>query len=419
MECLSLISRDWLDIIYTGELKIELDNIFEKLLRIQNITPKHSDWFNWCRFTDINNIHVIILGQDPYHKEGWAHGLSFSCLNKIPPSLRNIYKCLLKSNCIKNIPDHGNLTKWSEQGVLLLNVSLTTTIGKAGAHMKLWKPYMKMVLHKICKIYENRNKKLIFLLWGEFAQSFMEINDYHIYMKAIHPSPLAQNICEEKKFINCDHFTKTNIYLKNAGISIDWDPSHKLDTTEINKMINITPNHHIVFTDGSCYPNVKNISARAGYAAAFVSGEFLNKCIYGNLAISQYASNIRAEGMAIIRALEMICESKQDYSVTIISDCEFWINMIQIYMPTWDETKFKKQANYDLTSRMWLKFNDAKQNGVIKFIHMKSHNKSGWNKFPDNSFEKFCFKNNYYVDKMCEYARKNLQPGDEKIDIIN
>jgi ribonuclease HI len=185
-------------------------------------------------------------------------------------------------------------------------------------------------------------------------------------------------------------------------------------------VLNIKPNHHIAFTDGSCFPNNKSIMSRGGYSSLFVSGPLSDMCIYGNLCIShENASNIRAEGMAIIRTLDMINNSTEKWDMcTIITDCEFWINMLNKFMPKWKKNTFNEKANPDMTKRIWSVYNEVKQKGVIKLMHMKSHNKDGWNKYPDGSFEKYCFEQNDFVDKLCGYARIELSPSNEKFENV-
>jgi uracil-DNA glycosylase len=434
------ISDKWLNIIYSGDAKKKLDTIFNQLKDVENVTPHKNDWFNWARHTQLEDIRVVVLGQDPYHKSGWAHGLSFSCLYKIPPSLRNIYKCLINTKCIEKIPTHGNLTTWASQGVLLLNSSLSTIIGTAGKHLKLWDGYTKLVIQNICKYHYDNDNQLIFLLWGNYAHKFIKIidADYHICLTSVHPSPLAQHTSEEKKFINCDHFTYINTHLKNEGEpQINWTPPHIEEKTTskkkarlkehpktnasidmsncAKKILDIQQLHHIAFTDGSCYPNNKNSNSRGGYASVFVSGSFDNMCIYGNLDITTTnASNIRAEGVAIIRVLELVnkCDKKWD-KITIVTDCEFWIKMVELYMPRWTSESFKNKANPDLTKRLWCIYNEVSKKGPIRLMHMKSHGKDGWQNHADGTFERFCFDKNDYVDKMCSYARKELQPTQE------
>jgi ribonuclease HI len=188
-------------------------------------------------------------------------------------------------------------------------------------------------------------------------------------------------------------------------------------------------NNHIIFTDGGCHPNNKSIKSVGGYASIFLSGSLKNKCVYGNLMVDTiYASNIRAEGMAIIRAFEIIHENdeknnienkKHDWNkITLISDCEFWINMINLYMPRWDKQKFKEKSNPDLTSRLWMIYKELSQKGDIILIHMKSHNKSGWKSFTEGTFERYCYDQNDYADILCTYARNSVKIGDESFEDI-
>jgi ribonuclease HI len=196
---------------------------------------------------------------------------------------------------------------------------------------------------------------------------------------------------------------------------------------DAESILGIQPFHHIAFTDGSCYPNNKSKNSRGGYASVFVSGPFNDKCLYGNLDISNYnASNIRAEGIAIFKTLELIKEfndkketNKKSYKVTIVTDCMFWINMLETYMPKWKKDKFKEKANPDLTQNLWILYNDVKKNNEIKLIHMKSHNKDKWESCEEGSYNKFCFDQNDFADKLCSYARKKLTPKQFKFEDIN
>jgi ribonuclease HI len=194
-------------------------------------------------------------------------------------------------------------------------------------------------------------------------------------------------------------------------------------------ILNFGNRHHIIFTDGGCYPNNKSVTSKGGYSSVFVSGPLNNKCIYGNLPVDTiYASNIRAEGMAIIRTFEIIYENDKkntsEYKpqnwdkITLVSDCEFWINMLTLYMPRWDKQKFKEKANPDLTGRLWLIYKELSLTGDITLVHMKSHNKSGWKSFKPGTFEKFCYDQNDYADVLCTYARNSVNVGDESFEDI-
>lgn len=175
--------------------------------------------FNAFDQTPFDSVKVVLLGQDPYHGPRQAMGLSFSVPDGVrpPPSLINIFK-ELHDDTGTPIPKHGNLTKWAQQGVLLLNASLTVRAGEANSHSKIgWHQFTNTVIEKISELKEN----VVFLLWGKFAQDKTELIDTkkHHPLKAAHPSPFAA----DKGFFGCRHFSKTNSYLMKRGIDpIDW-----------------------------------------------------------------------------------------------------------------------------------------------------------------------------------------------------
>lgn len=184
------------------------------------VYPKNADIFNAFNHTPLNKVKVIILGQDPYHGVGQAHGLSFSVQKgiAIPPSLKNIYKELAQEFPNFKTPNHGNLTSWADQGVLLLNATLTVRAHEAGAHQnKGWEIFTD---HVIATLSEKK-KGLVFLLWGKYAQqkqSLIDTSKHHI-LTAAHPSPFSAY----NGFFGCNHFIQTNKLLENDGLSpINW-----------------------------------------------------------------------------------------------------------------------------------------------------------------------------------------------------
>lgn len=176
--------------------------------------------FNAFNQTPFENVRVVIIGQDPYHGEGQAHGLSFSVPAGIkpPPSLVNIFKEIRSDIGIEMPEGYGNLTKWTEQGVLLLNAALTVRAGEAFSHAKYgWADFTDAVIRKI----SDEKKDVVFLLWGKFAQEKQSLIDEtkHHVLKAAHPSPFSA----DKGFFGCKHFSKTNQLLMQAGQQpIDW-----------------------------------------------------------------------------------------------------------------------------------------------------------------------------------------------------
>jgi uracil-DNA glycosylase len=175
--------------------------------------------FNAYNTTPLSRVKVVIIGQDPYHGPGQAHGLCFSVSEDIPapPSLVNMFK-ELNSDLGMPIPTHGNLTKWADQGVFLLNASLTVQAATPMSHAKIgWADFTDATIKKISELREN----VVFLLWGKFAQEKQALIDEtrHFVLKAAHPSPLSAY----NGFFGCRHFSKTNEYLvKNSVTPIDW-----------------------------------------------------------------------------------------------------------------------------------------------------------------------------------------------------
>ena len=177
--------------------------------------------FHAFNATPFDQVKVVIIGQDPYHGSGQAHGLSFSVPHtqqKIPPSLQNIFKELKTDIGLEIIPHRGDLTQWAEQGVLLLNASLTVRDGEPNSHAKLgWSDFTDAVIQKIS---DNR-KGVVFILWGNFAQQKLSLIDQtkHHVLKAAHPSPFSA----DKGFFGSRHFSKTNEYLVSIGQEpINW-----------------------------------------------------------------------------------------------------------------------------------------------------------------------------------------------------
>ena len=186
----------------------------------QKIYPKGSDIFNAFNKTPFDKLEVVILGQDPYHGEHQAHGLSFSVQKGItpPPSLKNIYKELVTDIPGFVIPDHGELTEWAEQGVMLLNATLTVRAGSPGSHQKKgWEEFTD----KVIKTISDKKEGIVFILWGSFAQAKAELIDQkkHFIIKSPHPSPFSA----DRGFFGSKPFSKTNDILVREGKKpIDW-----------------------------------------------------------------------------------------------------------------------------------------------------------------------------------------------------
>lgn len=184
------------------------------------VYPKGPDIFNAFNHTPFDKVKVVILGQDPYHGQGQAHGLSFSVQKGIvvPPSLKNMYKELAEEFPGFRIPNHGDLTGWADQGVLLLNATLTVRANEAGSHQKQgWETFTDHVIAEL----STKKSGLVFLLWGRYAQqkeSLIDTNK-HFVLKAAHPSPFSAY----NGFFGSNHFKKTNEILEKEGLEpVNW-----------------------------------------------------------------------------------------------------------------------------------------------------------------------------------------------------
>ena len=215
------ITKNWANILksefekpYFKKIQEYLENEYQKY----DVYPSMDNIFAALNLVKFEDVKVVILGQDPYHEPGQAHGLSFSVLDGValPPSLVNIYKEIESDLGIK-CEKSGNLTRWAKQGVLLLNTTLTVRKGQANSHSEIgW----KIFTHEIIKALSKREKPIVFMLWGSHAQSFApEIEKQHLVLKAPHPSPLSSY----RGFFGCKHFSKANNFLiENHITPIDW-----------------------------------------------------------------------------------------------------------------------------------------------------------------------------------------------------
>lgn len=185
-----------------------------ELRQEKTIYPPQEDIFNALKLTPFDEVKVVILGQDPYHREGQAHGLSFSVPEgvKAPPSLRNIFK-EISTDLNTAVRTSPNLTDWAEQGVLLLNTYLTVVEGKAGSHRKLgWDKLTSQIIEMV----SGKKKHLVFMLWGTPAQKnkrLIQQPQNHLILEAVHPSPLSAF----RGFFGCHHFSQANTYLEAHG----------------------------------------------------------------------------------------------------------------------------------------------------------------------------------------------------------
>ena len=216
------ISNDWALPLREEYKKPYYRDLFLKVneeYRNYQVFPPADDIFNAFHLTPLNEVKVVILGQDPYHNIGQAHGLSFSVKPGIeaPPSLVNIYK-ELEDDLGCYVPNNGYLVKWAEQGVLLLNTVLTVRAHQANSHRGIgWEDFTNAVI----RILNEQNRPIVFMLWGRPAQNKMSMlnNPNHLILTAPHPSPLSAY----RGFFGCRHFSRANEFLAQHGVRpIDW-----------------------------------------------------------------------------------------------------------------------------------------------------------------------------------------------------
>ena len=216
------ITNDWQQPLEVEFKKPYYKDLYKKVLeeyRSRQIFPNPDDIFNAFHLTPLKDVKVVILGQDPYHNDGQAHGLCFSVKPdvEVPPSLVNIYK-ELQDDLGCRIPNNGYLVKWAKQGVLMLNTVLTVRAHQANSQRGIgWEQFTDAVIRAV----DAQDRPIVFLLWGRPAQmkKSMLHNPKHLILEAPHPSPLSAY----RGFFGCKHFSQTNAFLEKNGLApIDW-----------------------------------------------------------------------------------------------------------------------------------------------------------------------------------------------------
>ncbi len=412
---LARINMDWKNILTFGNQSVRLDGIISHLRGrykdpYNEIRPAVEDIFNAFRFTHVSQVKVVILGQDPYYAERHAHGLSFSSRqSNIPKSLSTIFNCMVKQGFLSAKPNTANpadLTSWAAQGVLLLNTALTAEFGKAEEHVDLWKGYTDQLISDISSAYAAANLKIVWVLWGKVAQSKRpNIKGEHYILEYSHPA----SYCD---WSQCPTFKQHQEIADQPGnerLKINWNSI-------------LEPNNNVIeaFTDGSTNPNKACPEARSGYSI------MITKChpsiqprnCWANPESKEpyWTTNIRAEGQALLTLLEKVhaVPREQRQLLSIVMDCEFWIDMIYDYMPNWDRLKldFNTKKNPDITIPLWKKYSQILGEGtMINISHVPSHGKQLWGKEPSNSWRFYCYRYNSFVDQMAKDAREQLTPG--------
>lgn len=218
-----MIGNDWdsvLEVEFKKDYFLKIKEFVSEEYETKTIYPPRDEIFNAFKFTPLANVKVVILGQDPYHEAGQAHGLAFSTPDgrPIPRSLKNIFK-EINEEYDYPIPESGCLEKWAEQGVFLLNTVLTVEDGNANSHSKCgWQTFTDNVI----EILNNQKQPIVFMLWGKQAEKKKELitNPNHLVLITSHPSPFSAR----RGFFGCNHFRLANEFLKeNKKEEIDWN----------------------------------------------------------------------------------------------------------------------------------------------------------------------------------------------------
>ena len=385
-----------------------------------DLCPQPRDIMAAFRHCPYSSTRCVILGQDPYIRPGEAQGLSFSSGVGIPPSMRNIHKCLVYHGFVAEAPSHGSVSGWAAQGVLLLNCALTTVIAKSNAHAKEWAKYTDGLIRELAA-----RPNIIFILLGGYAQGKRHLieGDSATVLEWGHPSPLnvANQTDNPKHFMYCDAFTRTNDILVDRGeIPINWDPDYILP--EAVPPVVTAPNNEFgepvamtasdprpldenilwVFTDGGASSNggAGCIASWAFYMTDGVhkwaaSGRVANVTIAGK----QYtASNNRGELTAILNALKCVELFPAVKPVVVVSDSEYSIKCITEWVIGWKRKGLlDTKANTDLI----LPAHDLviKRGGSIVFRHIRSHKQ-----MPAGGEDRFLWLGNDMVDRACTSA---------------
>lgn len=221
-----MFNNEWDNILsneFNKDYYIKLKNYLENEYKTHTVYPKKENIFNALKYTSYSDVKAVIIGQDPYHGEGQSHGLCFSVKKGIkpPPSLKNIFREIKDDIGIDNTNSHGELTRWAENGVLLLNTILTVRASQPNSHKGIgW----ELFTDSIIKHLNIREKPVVFILWGNNAKAKVKLitNPKHKILTSVHPSPLSSF----NGFFGCKHFSKTNNFLNENGIEeIDWNIS--------------------------------------------------------------------------------------------------------------------------------------------------------------------------------------------------
>lgn len=337
------VTKPWLDILLHPSTRPTLVRIIDVLRTTPDVTPIFDDAFAFARFP-LSQTHTVVVGQDPYPTCGDAHGLAFSSrAAACPRSIAVIFRALLESKLITEMPKSWDLTRWAHQGMVLFNTAFTTVVGQANAHAALWEPYTDGVFRLLAERLSDR--PILWLAWGKQAQNKCRfVTAPHTLMEWCHPIAMVS-----PSFVHCTHFTEVT----RRNPHFIW---------------HLNPVDSEFYTDGSCIANGRP-GARGSWGVYCGSGIFARREWGGALpaatpvqiddaVVDQPPSNIRGEGVALIKALLIINDSGVAGRHTIYTDSQFWIDMLTRHIPTWIERKtpFTTKKNSDIVNQIWREY---------------------------------------------------------------
>lgn len=363
-------TKKWLE-IFSGEGMMQ--ELQTTLGHCGRSFPRHSDIFEFARHT-IANVKCVILAMDPYPTEQ-AHGLAFSSTGECPTSLAMIWKLLVKNGLIKEVPDTNDLTYLAAQGIVLLNCALTVEAGKPGSHIKLWQSWMDQVIQRLSQSLPDDT---IWCLWGADVQKKEKLITGRI-LRACHP------VAAHSAFLECDHF----LTISKQFPKLVWNPRD-------------TDTHF--YTDGAAKGNQYK-TTRASWGVVCTrglmsgrewSGELETKTIIGPIPkksktgvcnaytvrgdgladVEARPTNIRAEGAALIRSMQLALSLPSQFQSVIHTDSKLWIhdmlgidNARQGYIPDWVErgSQWTSHANADMCEEIWKTYTRTARRGNIHF----------------------------------------------------
>jgi uracil-DNA glycosylase len=379
-----------------------LTDILTTLSTIENIVPKHEDIFRAFELCPIEKTRIVLIGQDPFPTTigdiPVANGLSFSS-EKLQPSTRNIFKALLHSKLIDTIPNHGDLSSWASQGILLLNSILTTIANTSASHVQLWLPYSRLLIEKL------KARNVIFITFGEYARKLVNSPDALFWG---HPSPLNRANTKENpaRFELCDVFIKVNIALRLRNEDpINWNTVNLRAIVEIRAEIRDDPNNEklYIFTDGAAKSNGK-ANCRASSAYYITDRKDINiesADIVKNVDLGEVykSSNQRGELTAILTAMQRLETMNNKLPVEIVSDSEYSIKCISVWAKSWyAKNNIAGKKNLDIIKPALDLYLRLKATQVITFKHIRSHKSAPAN---SASIEWFYWNGNDRADKLC------------------